>query len=161
MTALALFASLSIANAQQAKKVELLDASSGGIYYDLEQGKSTKDKSGAWDIGFNKTDVMVNPGKDGKAKATALLVSGTSFDKLTKVPKGVFKTDAGDDTAIQKGSGNGWYQYNMEDHSITPMADRVIVVKTRSGKYVKIDIQNYYDNKTFQSGFYTFRYSEL
>ena len=73
--------------------------------------------------------------------------------------------------AITKGSGKGWYTYDGPNNLITATPGRVLVIRTASGKYAKVEILNYYKGgvtpittasdsiKAFDSRYYTFRYS--
>lgn len=73
--------------------------------------------------------------------------------------------------AITKGSGKGWYTYDGANNLITPTPGRVLVIKTATGKYAKVEILNYYKGgitplssatdsvKAFDSRYYSFRYT--
>ncbi len=150
--------SVTTMQAQEEKKQFNLNAADGIVYYDLETNQPVAKTNKAWDISFSKTAIQLN---SAEGKVEAQLVSGTNFDKLTKAPTTGFKKDSAGSSAIQSGSGNGWYSYNMEDHTIQPIADRVIVVKTTEGKIVKLAITSYYkDQKDFNpGGYYNFKYS--
>lgn len=144
--------------AQEEKKQFNLNAADGIVYYDLETNQPVAKTNKAWDISFSKTSIQLN---SAEGKVEAQLVSGTNFDKLTKAPTTGFKKDGASSSVIQGGSGNGWYNYNMEDHTIQPIADRVIVIKTTEGKVVKLAVTSYYkDQKDFNpGGYYNFKYS--
>lgn len=152
---------ISLTYAQSVKKVEQLDASKNIVYYSLEKNKIVGNKNEQWDIAFQRTEISLYTDATGKKKASATLLKNTDFDKLTKTPKANFAADNGKEKAIKSGSGNGWYVYNMEDHIIDPIPQTVIIVKTASGKYAKIEIQNYYHSSSYAPGFYTFRYQLL
>lgn len=145
------------AQAQEEKKQYNLNAADGIVYYDLETNQPVAKTNKAWDISFSKTSIQLN---SAEGKVEAQVVGGTSFEKLTKAPASGFKKDDANSSAILGGSGNGWYSYNMEDHTIQPIADRVIVIKTTEGKIVKLAITSYYkDQKDFNpGGYYNFKY---
>ncbi len=143
---------------QEPQTIYNLNASGGTVYFSLASGKETgadKSNTPAWDISFAKTTISVNE----KGKVTAQVVSST-FEALKKAPESGYRPDTDESKAIPTGSGNGWYHYNMEDHTILPIADRTIVVKASDGKKYKIKIISYNkDQKLFEStGYYTFRY---
>lgn len=144
--------------AQEEKKQYNLNAADGVVYYDLETNQPVAKTNKGWDISFNKTSIQLN---SAEGKVEGQVVSGTSFDKLTKAPAAGFKKDGASASAIPGGSGNGWYTYNMDDHSIQPIADRVLVIKTTEGKIVKLAVTSYYkDQKDFNpGGYYNFKYS--
>ncbi len=148
-------------HAQEVKTISNVDASSKTAYFNLATGKEVAEVSGDWDIAFNRTTIMVNGGSSGKGNATAVVLTDTSFEKVTTYPQAGFKTDSENEKAIPSGSGNGWYEYNMADHSINPIPGRIVVIKTSSGKYVKLEVLGYYNKSNYNSANYSFRYSFL
>ena len=94
------------------------------------------------------------------------------FDDLKTISAdSVFKTDnAPTSYAVTYGSGKGWYTYDPINNLITPLAGRVLVIKTASGKYAKVEIIAYYKGgatlattatdaeKMSKQRYYTFRY---
>lgn len=121
----------------------------------------------SWDIAFNGTTILVNSGTSGPGSAGALVQSGV-FEELTTAPESGYLIDDKNNVsapyAIPKGSGNGWYNYNPATNVITPIAGRVIFVKTSEGKYAKVEILSYYKDapasptSTDIDRYYTFRY---
>ena len=121
-----------------------------------------------WDLGFNGTKIIVNSGTSGPGTAMAQVVAGI-FGEITTAPEAGYlsdnKTAAPAFYAITRGSGNGWYNYDGATNVITPIAGRVIFVKTSEGKYAKMEILSYYkdspatpDNTSIDRH-YTFRYN--
>jgi hypothetical protein len=102
-----------------------------------------------WDIGFRSTTIIVNGGTSGPGTVTAQVISGT-LDALKEAPADGYKSDnkngstAADRNAIPTGSGNGWYTYTQSTNTISPIAGKVIVVKTSDGRYAKMEILSYY-----------------
>ncbi|MBX2921833.1 MAG: HmuY family protein [Chitinophagaceae bacterium] len=144
-----------MAYGQDIKNIENLNASQSIAYFNLATGKEVPGTDAkSWDLSFQKTTISVN----GSAQVVSL-----AFEGLSQPPTGGFKTDDGNNKAIPTGSGNGWYNYNIEDHTIEPIAGRTIVVKTQKGKYYKLQVISY--NKDRQphepTGYYSFRYKEL
>lgn len=127
-----------------------LDARETG-YFNFSTGKVVSPDE-TWDISFAHTTVAV--------KNIAQVVD-SGFDELTVAPTDGYKADTQDKKAIPTGSGNGWYDYSIFKHSITPLPDKVIVVKTSDNRYVKITILSYYKDFHGDSGYYTFRYAFL
>lgn len=125
-----------------------------------------------WDVAFSTTTILVNggvkmsdiePNRTGSGAAS--IVSGT-FASVTLYPAAsTFVQDAATAYAIPKGSGKGWYNYDMTTHIISPIAGKVFVVKTHDGKYAKFEILSYYKDApatpdaTSVSGFYTFNFA--
>jgi hypothetical protein len=121
----------------------------------------------AWDLGFNGTTIIVNSGTSGPGTAGALVQSGV-FDELETAPESGYlfddKNSVSAPYAIPKGSGNGWYNYNPATNVISPIAGRVIFVKTTEGKFAKVEILSYYKDAPASptssdiDRYYTFRY---
>lgn len=124
-----------------------------------------------WDIAFRGTSIVVNGGMSFGAtdepsrngNAAAYFATGT-----------LASVDSVDTALLEQDSVNGyvlsnWYDYNPVNHIITPTAGKIIVVKTRDGKYAKIEILSYYkdapapseitvDIATNDSRYFTFNY---
>lgn len=121
--------------------------------------------SAKWDIGFNSTNIIINSGTSGPGTASAQVVTGI-FSDLVTAPDGGYLQDnkATSLYAIPRGSNNGWYVYNQVSNTVTPIAGKVIVIKTTDGKYAKMEILSYYKDSpatpTSNSidRYYTFRF---
>ena len=166
-----------IAPTLQATEVPNLDATSTTKYtlFSFESGLTVANADSAstkWDIGFRGTTLIVNSGVSGPGAAGGQIVDGI-FDELAVAPASGFAQDSETEKAI-KGSG-GWYTYtgtaSSPNHAILPNAGKVIVVKTATGKYAKMEIISYYINNPStttaefadlttrpESRYYTFRY---
>jgi hypothetical protein len=144
------------------KVVNDLYAAKEKAYFSLDKGQKVEgaDTTGKnWDLLFSRTVILVNSGTSGQGNTTALILKDTSFDKVIKAPKSGYLEDTKATKALPWGSGNGWYTYDMNNHSINPIPGRVIIVHTASGKYAKLEILNYYKNGDGDSGYYTFKYA--
>lgn len=94
--------------------------------------------SNKWDIGFRGTTIILNSNISGPGNATGQVVKST-LDALTTAPEGNYLSDST--------SGNvfaDWYDYNMQEHVITPKPGYILVIHTNDGKYVKMEILSYY-----------------
>jgi hypothetical protein len=144
-------------------------------FYSLEKNAivpNTDSASTKWDIAFMATRILTNGGTSGTGLGGAFIYTGL-FDDLKTIPTdSVFKTDnAPTSYAITTGSGKGWYTYDGLNNLITPLAGRVLVIKTASGKYAKMEIISYYKggvtlpasasdaDKLNKQRYYTFRFS--
>ena len=145
-------------------------------YYSLVDNKiiaSTDAASTKWDIAFSSTKILVNSGTSGPGLGGAFVFKGL-FDDLKTIPTdSSFATDNSNAAsyAIPLGSGKAWYTYDGLTTLVSPIAGRVLVIRTANGKYAKIEILNYYkggvtpaatasDNvKMKDQRYYTFRYS--
>lgn len=120
-----------------------------------------------WDIGFKKTTIIVNGGDVRTGNAGAVVYNGI-FDDMTEIPEDiVFAQDITEtDLAIPTGSGNGWYNYDMSIHGVTPTAGKFLIIRTADNKYAKMEIVSYYKDMPIEVGFqnpnggyYSFRYA--
>ena len=143
--------------------------------YSLESNSiiaNTDSATSKWDIGFRGTTIITNSGNSGPGSGGAFVYTGI-FGDLAQIPTdSTFRTDnAPTAYAIKTGSGNGWYSYNGATNLITPVPGRILVIRTASGRYAKIEIQNYYkggvtpdatasdNDKLMKQRYYTFRYT--
>ncbi|MBS1487895.1 MAG: HmuY family protein [Bacteroidetes bacterium] len=122
-----------------------------------------------WDLGFRGTSIIVNGGASGPGSTSAQIVTGI-FNNLTTAPTSGYNQDTNTtgniSYAIPRRSGNGWYNYDPTSNLVTPIAGRVIIVKTGSGNYAKMEIISYYKNNVVPTvptlvpndRYYTFRY---
>lgn len=118
-----------------------------------------------WDIGFRATTIIINGGAIRSGQGGAYIFTGL-FDDLVEIPESqVFNTDESiTELAIPTGSGNGWFNYNFATNWISPIAGRVLVIRTGDGKYAKVEILSYYKDAPQSpdpaavSRHYTFKY---
>ncbi len=143
-------------------------------FYSLEKNAkvpNTDSASTKWDLAFNGTKILTNGGTSGTGLGGAFVQVGL-FDELKTISAdSVFKTDnAPASYAVTYGSGKGWYTYDPIKNLITPLAGRVLVIKTASGKYAKVEMIAYYKGgatlaatatdaeKISKQRYYTFRF---
>ena len=143
-------------------------------FYSLEKNSiiaNTDSATTKWDLAFNGTKILTNSGTSGIGLGGAFVQVGL-FDNLKTISAdSVFKTDnAPSSYAVTFGSGKGWYTYDPIKNLITPLAGRVLVIRTASGKYAKVEIIAYYKGgvtldatapdaeKLSKQRYYTFRY---
>jgi hypothetical protein len=145
-------------------------------YYSLADNKiiaSSDAASTKWDIAFSSTKITVNCGTSGPGIGGAFVFKGL-FDDLKTLPvDSTFATDNSNAAsfAIPLGSGRAWYTYDGLTTLISPIAGRVLVIRTATGKFAKIEIISYYkggvtlpasasvNDKLFKQRYYTFRYA--
>ena len=127
-----------------------------------------------WDLAFASTKILTNGGTSGTGLGGAFIYKGL-FDDLKTIPvDSNFNVDNSPSSfAITTGSGKGWYTYDGANNLITPIAGRVLVIRTASGKYAKIEILSYYKggvalspsasdaDKLTKQRYYTFRYTYI
>jgi hypothetical protein len=145
-------------------------------YYSLVDNKaiaSTDAASTKWDIAFSSTKILINGGTSGPGIGGAFVFKGL-FDDLKTIPAdSSFATDNTNAAsfAIPLGSGRAWYTYDGLTTLVSPIAGRVLLIRTATGKFAKIEILNYYkggvtlpatasvNDKLFKQRYYTFRYA--
>ncbi|MCX7879276.1 MAG: HmuY family protein [Ignavibacteria bacterium] len=119
-----------------------------------------------WDIGFAGTTIITNSGVRGPGNGGAIILKEVDFFQVKEAPESGYRIENSlTDLAIPTGSGNGWYLYNPQTHVVSPIAGRVLVIRTADGKYAKMQIVSYWkgnpqpiDPFTHRERFYTFRY---
>lgn len=130
-------------------------------FYSLADNKQiayTDSNSTKWDVAFRGTNVLTNGGSSGPGQGGAQVHTGT-FESLTTAQTTGYVTDA---TAALATA--GWYSYNSTTHVVTPVAGRILAIRTATGKYAKLEVMSYYQNapaaptSASPSGYYTFRY---
>jgi HmuY protein len=144
-------------------------------FYSLENNAIIDNSDSAtnkWDLGFRGTTIITNSGNSGPASGGAFVYVGT-FADLGEIPAdSTFRTDNGPSAfAIPTGSGNGWYSYDFATNLVTPIPGRILVIRTASGKYAKVEILNYYkggvtpdasasdEDKLSKQRYYTFKFA--
>ncbi|RPD45380.1 hypothetical protein DNI29_18530 [Hymenobacter sediminis] len=116
-----------------------------------------------WDIAVRTTTILVNGGSSGPGQGGAIVQDGL-FSEITAAPATGYNVDSRTAYAIPTGSGKGWYNYNSTTHVVSPIAGKVILLRTATGKYAKLEIVSYYKDApasptgTEPRGYYTFRY---
>lgn len=144
-------------------------------FYSLENNAvvaRTDSATNKWDIGLRGTTIITNGGNSGPAQGGAFVWVGVFNDLKTIPADSVFRTDnAPTAYAIPFGSNRGWYVYNPIANLVTPLPGRVLVIRTATGKFAKIEILNYYRGgvtppatasdaiKLSEQRYYTFRYA--
>lgn len=125
-----------------------------------------------WDLAFAGTIIRVNNATSGPGNGGAFVYNGV-FDAVTAVPAdSTFKIDNHPTAyAITRGSGKAWYNYDGPTNLLTPIPGRVLIIRTATGKYAKVEILNYYkggitpsasapdDVKINEQRYYKFRYT--
>lgn len=133
---------------------------------------STDSATSNWDLAFAGTTIRVNNTTSGPGNGGAFVYNG-SFDNLTAVPadSSFYVDNAPVSYAIPKGSGKGWYTYDGPNNIVSATPGKVLVIKTATGKYAKVEILNYYRGgvtpsitatdsvKAFDSRYFSFRYT--
>ena len=118
--------------------------------FDFETGAVTTSDT-EWDIAFRGTSIIVNGGASlgtidepqRTGDAAAYIADGT-MASIEEVNTDLFVQDSENGYAIPSGSGNGWYVYNPAQFLVTPIPGKILVFRTRDGRYAKVEILSYY-----------------
>lgn len=149
--------------------------------FDFATGQITTSET-EWDIAFRATTIIVNGGESTGAvdeperngNAAAYIAENT-FSEVNEVNTDLLVQDSQSNLAITPVSDMGWYNYSgfgntdpNDDNLVTPLPGRILVFRTRDGRYAKVDILSYYlDNpinpvglgmNATPSRYYTFNY---
>ena len=166
--------------------VATIDATAGGffdsadnpfIYIDLETGvKVDIDDvealtSDAWDIAFKRSTIRLNGGDSGPGDVGLAVVEG-GFDDVTEPPADATyeEDDWVSESCVLIAERDGtpasafheWYDYEDATMTLTPK-ELVHVIRTRSGGFVKLVIDNFYDETGEEriSAVYSVRWAAL
>lgn len=127
-----------------------VDAGADWVYVDLAAKQvievAEPSTSHAWDIAFNKVQIITNSGTSGSGWAGAQPTS-SPWESLIKSPTTGFLTDMMIPVPGPPGSGefsgnpvlNEWYDYDPASHKVSPK-DVHYLVRTGSGDYAKLKI---------------------
>ena len=153
------------------------------IYYSLD-GDSvvppSKSATTEWDVkmaylyGGGKTkqiDIFLNSGTVNPSGLTKGLIVDTTFDLLTTAPADSnFKIDDqsnnGRILSIALAPPGNFFTYDGSSRTINPVAQKTLVIKTRLGNYVKLQILSIYKDQPekptmfSEIGYYSFRYAK-
>ncbi len=144
-------------------------------FYSVENNKTVASSDSAttkWDVGFRGTSIILNGGNSGPGLGAGFVYVGL-YNNLNTIPAdSTFKVDnAPSSYAITAGSNRGWYVYDAINNLISPIPGRVLVIRTATGKYAKVEILNYYKGgvtpaasasdaiKLTEQRYYTFRFT--
>jgi hypothetical protein len=122
-----------------------------------------------WDVAFRSTSIIFNGGVASNSSqpsrtgnAAVYIIDGTmesisSVDESLLLQDGATSTAIIDDMGIQQ---MGWCIYDFATNMISPIAGKILVVRTHDNKYARIEILNFYDAafSNVYGGFYTFNY---
>ncbi len=138
------------------------------IRFSFDSGTTTTGDD--WDVAFRGTTILVNGGEatsDDEPERTGdagIYIASGALADITEVDTELLEVDsATEGLAITTGSDNGWYTYDSTTHIISPIAGKILVVKTITGTYAKFEITSYYEDgeandDLSNSQYYSFNY---
>jgi hypothetical protein len=118
-----------------------------------------------WDISLMNSEIRLN--ENSGSQAGAFIFNGV-YNDLCSVPDSIFLTGGNAFTALKS-----WYNYDETNYILSPKPGKVLIFKTANGKYVKMEILNYYKGgitptpagdpsysiRLYNTRYYTFRYT--
>ena len=140
-----------------------------GDYTKFSFAEGTVVEGDDWDVAFRSTSIIFNGGvashssqPNRTGNAAVYIIDGTMED-ISLVDESLFLQDEATSTAIIDDMGiqqMGWCVYDFTTNMISPIAGKILVVRTHDKKYAKIEILNFYDAafSNVYGGFYTFNY---
>jgi hypothetical protein len=135
---IALFA-IGLSPAQDVQFAQHIDVSGDEkVYYNLIENRISSAQEaqfGAWDVAFQGTSVTVN--------GPSLLL-GSTFDTVDVAPEEGYSVDEDGTSALPTDAETRWFNYDFNTHTITPKPDRTAVFQTRDGRWIKLNITDYY-----------------
>jgi hypothetical protein len=140
----------------------LLQATHGEefVYFSLSEGGVQVEQDGPWQLAFRREEIRLNGGVTGTAGIEAAVLETIAFEALRYPAQGGYLTDTedidGDDRA--EGPFNGWFAYDITDHTLSP-ADQTYVVRGPTGAW-RMRMDSYYAPEG-QSGWPTFTWGPL
>jgi hypothetical protein len=136
-----------------------------GVFTKFNFEKGTIVTDDTWDIAFRGTTIIVNGGvkvglsdEPTRTGMGAISMQTGALKEILSAPNNSeFKQDQLNVLALPKST---WYSYNRQNHQISPVAGKVLVIKTRNEHYVKMEILSYYKDQdtSKDSRYYSFNY---
>ncbi|MBT8261117.1 MAG: hypothetical protein HKO92_06150 [Flavobacteriaceae bacterium] len=128
--------------------------------FDFSTGATTTSTTD-WDIAFRGTSIIVNGGMSSGATDEPERTGNAAAYFENSTLAGVASVNT---TLLEQDSVNGavlsdWYTYSgPPTHSINPTAGKIIVLRTRDGKYAKMEILSYYQDGQPNAEYNNYRY---
>jgi len=157
------------------------DSAAGWLYYSCEKGALVPAGDSAttsWDVRLpyiqccGKTKfipVQLNSGPNGPGSVAGAIATGR-FDNVASLPDGVvLRTDDATNPVVPLPvlGPNIYFVYDIATHTLRPVPDKVLIIKSSSGKVYKFQITSIYKNAESNPtqetpiGFYHFRSAQI
>lgn len=160
------------------KTVEFLNASAYDkwVYFSFDKGEVVTITDFAndlsWDIAFHRGNVRLNGGKSGKGKAGAIKTESKKWDDVKEAPtSGYVLDEIGSVTTSFTGTGiteeDQPFSQTLETWLTTDTSNPppvytihgwIYVIKTATGKYVKLSLYDNKDATNKSAGYFSFKY---
>jgi HmuY protein len=134
--------------------------------FDLETGLEAPTDAGAWDLSFSRQRIRTNSGVDGDGGVETAVLVDAGFATVLRAPDGGYVVDqapppgsAEPATPFDNRVDWAWYDYDSNDHVLTPKP-AVFVVKSTAARFYKLELLGYYDGAG-TSAVYTVHWAEV
>jgi hypothetical protein len=126
----------------------LVDLSTGKTHRVREPEEDTERlKNLSWDLGFQRTKIITNSGVTNPDGNVGVLNLGpVPFSEVGDIPATGYVEDARSFGKLINKSIADWYNYRTRTHNIESKKN-VYIVRTTSGRFMKMRILNYYCHK--------------
>ncbi|MFN5480047.1 MAG: HmuY family protein [Chitinophagaceae bacterium] len=130
------------------------------MYFSFEQNDTIQLKDSStqlWDVAFKDSLILTNSGVSGPGKGGGLVFKGI-YDDIPCFPDSVtVDIDSTKAPAID----TTWYEYDPVAKLVKLIPARVMLIRTGTGKYAKMEVLKYYkeENGKKLRAQYTFRYA--
>ena len=127
------------------------------VHLDIDEPSFT-DADGAWSLAFQRYVIAVNGGVSGDAGVEVVFVEDLAYDDVTSAPQSGWSTDApdADDDGEPERVFDTWYDYNPDNHVLTPRPGTWFV-RSADGHTYALEILDYYSDAG-DSGYPSLRY---
>ena len=139
------------------------------LYFDLdthaEVFPETVANDPTWDLAFQRFKILTNGGVTGSGAVAVARIASADYDAMSEAPMQRYMEDSEDSDDDGDAADNpfiestNWYDYDREDHTLSP-ADFVYVVRSTEGAYFKLKMTGYYD-EAGTSGYPAFQYAAI
>ncbi len=103
-----------------------------------------------WDLGFKRTEVIVNGGTSGPGEGSALALKDIAFEEIHEAPEEDYVSDTEQIATIARD--DGWYTYTgPPNHWILPNS-KIYILQTADGNFAKVRFIGYYQNNETKDG---------
>lgn len=140
------------------------------IYVDLNQDGIAAPESGNWDLHFKRFVIGTNSGTSGSGSGGSCSTGSVNFAAITNATTCINQIDS---IQTQNGEGFGdvndsasppmflWYDYDIDNHSITAKNTVYIIQSYNGYNRFKIQMLDYYSQSGGAPGYPRFRWAKL
>lgn len=142
-------------------------------FFDIDTGEGLEAPAdpfaagGDWDLAIQRFHLRMNGGEGGAGSVAVAMLADAEFDSVSQAPAEGYLQDLADgddddelpDFIISAGE-DPWWSYNPMFHTLSPK-ERVYVLRSSAGAYFAIEMVDYYDADSGDSGYPSFRWKAI